>query len=153
MGSNIAKSELRHLIDFDTNCFLEKFYEDNPGVNEIYIIIRSLKTTYSSLPDGMVREDIKFKGNKDVASSFNNFLTQFVNDETQEVCDFTEATYNSLEFNVNKVSETLSNRSRGTGPDQVPFNVVRAVSNNLSLHFLELVQHIISTSDTRNSGS
>ena len=26
-------------------------------------------------------------------------------DETQEVCDFSEATYNSLDFNINEVSK------------------------------------------------
>ena len=70
-----------------------------------------------------------------------------MNDETQEVCDFSEATYNSLEFNINEVSETLSTCSLGTGLDQVPGNVIRAISNNLSIHFLKLVQHIIATSE------
>ena len=67
------------------------------------------------------------------------FCAQFVNDETQEVCDFSEATYNSLEFNSNEVSETLSNCNLGTGPDQAPGNVIRAVFNNLSAHFSKLV--------------
>ena len=46
-----AKSELLHSIELDTNCFLNKAYQDNPGVNEIYKHIRSLKTMYSSLPE------------------------------------------------------------------------------------------------------
>ena len=70
-----------------------------------------------------------------------------MNDETQEVCELSEATYNSLEFDINEVSQTLSNCSLGTGPDQVPGNVIRAVSYNLSVLFLKLVQHIISTSE------
>ena len=73
------------------------------------------------------------------------FCAQFVNDGTQEVCDFSEATYNSLEFNINEVSERLSNCSLRTGLDQVPGNVIRAVSNNLSVHFLKLVQYLTST--------
>ena len=70
-----------------------------------------------------------------------------MNDETQEVFDFSEATYNSLEFTINEVSETLSNCSLGTGPDRVPGNVIPAVFNNMSVQFLKLVQHIISTSE------
>ena len=96
----------------------------------------------------MGREDKKFKGNKEKASAFNNFFcAQIVNDETQEVCDFSEATDNSLELNINEVSQTLSQCSLGTGPDQVPGNGIRSVSNNLSVHFLKLVQQIISTSE------
>ena len=60
-------------------------------------------------------------------------------------CDFAEETYNSVEYNKNEVSETMSNCSLGNGPDQVLVNVFRTVSNNLSVHFLKLVQHIIST--------
>ena len=45
------------------------------------------------------------------------------------------------------MSETLSNFSLGTGPDQVPGNVFQAVSDNLSVHLLKLVQNIISTCD------
>ena len=78
LGSNTdfisAKSELLHSIELDTNCFLNKFYQDNPGVNEIYKLIRSLKITYSPLPDEMVTEDKKFKDNKEIASAFNYFL-------------------------------------------------------------------------------
>ena len=66
-----------------------------------------------------------------------------MNDETQEVGDFSEATYNSFEFNINEVSETLSNCSLGSGPNQVPGNVVCAVFNDLSVPFLKLVQHEI----------
>ena len=80
------------------------------------------------------------------------FCSQFVNDETQEKGYFSEATYNSLEININEVSEALSNCSVGTGPDQVPGNVIRAVSNNLSVHFLMLVQATISTSEYWNAG-
>ena len=47
----------------------------------------------------MVREDKNFKGNKEIASAFKNFSAQNVNDKTQEVCDFSEATYKSLEKN------------------------------------------------------
>ena len=72
LGSNndfiTAKSELLHSIEFDKNCFLKNFHQDNPGVHEIYKLIRSLKTTYSSLPDEVVREDKKFKGNQERAS-------------------------------------------------------------------------------------
>ena len=68
-----------------------------------------------------------------------------MNDETQEVCDFSEATYNSLKFNINEVSELLSLFGLRTGPDQVPGIVIRAVFNNLSLLFLKLVDHIIAT--------
>ena len=78
MGSNTdiitAKSELLHSIELDTNCFLNKLQLDNHGVNEIYKLIQSLKSTYASLPDEMVREDEKFKGNKEIASAFNDFF-------------------------------------------------------------------------------
>ena len=60
-------------------------------------------------------------------------------------CDFAEETYNSVEYNKKEVSETMSNCSLGNDPDQVLVNVFRTVSNNLSVHFLKLVQHIIST--------
>ena len=148
-----AKSELLHSIELDTNCFLNKAYQDNPGVNKIYKHIRSLKTTYSSLPDEMVREKKKFKGNKELASTFDVFCSQFVIEETQEKCYLSEATYNSLEININEVSEAVSNCSLGTGSDQVPGNNIRAVSNSLNVHFLKLVQHTISASEYRNAGS
>ena len=54
-------------------------------------------------------------------------------------------TLDSLEFDRSLLSETLSKRSLGTGPDQVPGDIIRAISNNLSVHFLKLLQHIIST--------
>ena len=78
LGSNtdfiIATSELLHSIELDTNCLLDKIFQDTPGVNEIYKLIRSLKTTYSSLSVEMLREDKKFKGNKEIASAVNYFL-------------------------------------------------------------------------------
>ena len=80
------------------------------------------------------------------------FCSHIVKDETQETCYFSEASYNYSEINIIEVSEALSNCSVGTGPDQVPGNVIRAVSNNLSVLFLKLVQLIISTSEYRNAG-
>ena len=130
------------------NCFLNKFYQDNPAVNDIYRLIRSLKTTHWSLSDEMGRKDKKFKSTKEQASAFNHFFcAQIVNDKTQEVCAFSEATYNSLEFIINKKSQTLSKCSLGMGPDQVPGNGIRAVFNNLSVHLLKSVQQINSTSE------
>ena len=80
------------------------------------------------------------------------FCSQFVNDETQEKCYFSEATHNYLEINIIEVSEALSNCSLGTGSDQVPGNNIRAVSNSLNVHFLKLVQQIFSASEYWNAG-
>ena len=84
-------SELLYSIELDTSCFLNNFYQGNPGVNEIYKLIPSMKTTYSSLSDEMVREDKKFKGNREIASSLKIFCAQFVSDQNQEFRDFSEA--------------------------------------------------------------
>ena len=77
-GSNTdfvtAKSDLLHSVQLDTNSFLNKFFQDNFGLNVDYKLIRLLKTTYSSLLDEMVREEKKFKGNKEQVSVFNNFF-------------------------------------------------------------------------------
>ena len=112
LGSNTAfvnaKFELLQSFELDTHCFLNKFYKDNPGVNEIYNLIRSLKTMYLLLPDEMVRLDKNFKGNKEMAFAITDFFCeQFVKDGTQEVCDFSETTYNSLDFNINLVCQNI----------------------------------------------
>ena len=43
----------------------------------------------------------------------------------------------------------LSHCILGTDPNQVPGNVIRALFNKLSVHFLKLVPSIISTSEYR----
>ena len=44
-------------------------------MNEIYNLIRSLETMYLLLPDEMVREDEKFKGNKEMAFAITDFFS------------------------------------------------------------------------------
>ena len=81
-GSNASLLHIGHqeyvnipdIAELDTICFLNKFYQDIPGVNEIYKLIRSLKTTFSSIPVEMLKEEKIFKGNKEIDSAFNDFF-------------------------------------------------------------------------------
>ena len=61
--------------------------------------------------------------------------------------DFTDNEVNELDVTIEIVRDALKSSSDGSGPNLIPGQVLRKCSNNLSIHFTNLISFIMQSGD------
>ena len=96
----------------------------------------------------MTWEKKKFSGKSEIANAFNNFFfCQYQECSTiKNFNNFDELELNDVEITLDEVYSVLNCCTNGTGQDGLSGFLLRQISNEFSIQFLRVVEHILSTS-------
>ena len=142
-----VKKDLLESIELDIHCFVNHFVSNNTRMHDCYNLVRSFKNS-SSYPSKMTWEKKNFSGKPDIANAFNDFFfCQYQECSTiKNFNNFDELELNDVEITLDEVYSVLNCCTNGTGPDGLSGFLLRQISNEFSIHFLKLAEHILSTS-------
>ena len=77
-----------------------------------------------------------------ILNGFNKFSVSVFNASDNFFIDFTDNELNEVEISIGIAKDALNASSGGFGPDLIPSQVWRKSSNNISIHFYNLVSSI-----------
>ena len=142
-----VKKDLLYSIELDIHCFVNHFVSNNTRMHDCCNLFRSFKTS-SSYPSKITWEKKKFSGKSEIANAFNDFFfCQYQQCSTiKKFNNFDELELNDVEITLDEIYPVLKCCTNGNGPHGLSGFLLRQISNEFSIHFLKLAEHILSLS-------
>ena len=138
------RSEVSESIELDVTLFIEGFSSIKRGTSNCYKLIRALKNE-RTVPSSILYDDVVLSDPLSIANSFNSYFASVFTPVTDHFEDFGESAINEIVISDHDVEMALRRCSGGSGPDDIPGNLVSHISSSLCIHVRLLFQNIVTS--------